>query len=95
MSSYLISLLSTIGAWLGGFAAHLFPVVLAPALDSVRQHLFPTPPTPHPLAHPIADLAQEVNQLGLQVELLREILQEREEPIVYEMAIRAVPRRRH
>ena len=60
MSSDLIALLETLGSWLGGVAAHLFALVLAPLLDSVCQHLLP----PHPSTEPVADLILEVRSLS-------------------------------
>ena len=83
MSFDLITLLGTLGSSLGGVAAHLFALVLAPVLHSVRQRLFPPPP-PHPLKELLEELLHEVKSLSRQVESTHAILEPRDEPIVSE-----------
>lgn len=81
------SIASAIGSWLGGIAAHLLALMLAPIIEKVRQD----PPPPHPLEARMDVLLQSVNGLSRQVELLREDLAARQDPFEYEMAMRAVP----
>lgn len=52
MSSNLISLFGTLGAWLRGIVSHLIALVLAPLLDSVRMQFYPPPCSPsRPYGH--------------------------------------------
>lgn len=76
----------TIESWLGGIAAHLLALIIAPIINQVRQQ--------HPPPAQMDDLVTAVNGLSEQVVHLREDLAARHEPFVYEMAIRAVPRPR-
>lgn len=89
----MISLVGTLGSCLGGVAAHLLTLVLAPAIDSVRQQFYPPPPPPppDPLIETVTALSEDVRSLSLQVSLLSRILEARDQPIVYDLAVHAVP----
>ena len=67
MSLHLMSLLGTLGRWLGGIAAHLIALVLAPVSDAVRLRLYP----PDRLDIEIYYLSTEIETLAKQIELLR------------------------
>lgn len=96
MSSNLISLFGTLGAWLRGIVSHLIALVLAPLLDSVRMQFYPPPaPPPDPMVMAIFHFSEKIKTLGEQIELLRGVLEAREEPGIYELAIRAARRRRN
>lgn len=78
------------GSWVGRIAAHLVALIIAPIVNQVNQQTSP----PNPLEARMDALIKAATSLSRQVELLREDLAARQEPFVYEMAIRAVPPRR-
>lgn len=81
MSSNLLTLVGTVGSWLGSFVAHLLAILLAPILDSVPKHFFSPPPPPSSPAPPWAvSLEGAIQLLSDEIGHLRMVLVDRDEP---------------
>lgn len=91
MGNQASTIASAVSNWVGGVAAHLFALIIAPVVNQVSQR----PPPPHHLEAWMDNLVELMTGLSRQIELLREDLVARQEPFVYEMAIRAIPPRHH
>jgi len=101
MGNQASTIASAVGRWVGGIAAHLIALIIAPIVNRISQQPPPprpsqtqqTPP-PHPSQIQMDDLVNAVTGMRLELALLRVDLAARHEPFVYEMAIRTVARPR-
>ena len=93
----LLSLFGALGSWLGGIAAHLLALVLAPVFNKVREKLFPPPPpAPNLASHEPSNvaLARSMDKLERRAKLLTELLVDPDPAMEFGVTIRALPRRR-
>ena len=89
------SFLGALGSWLGGIAAHLLALILAPIVNKVCEKFFPPPPPLAPnLEASIAALAKSMDSLNKRVDLLVGLLVDPDSEMEFGVTFRGLSRRR-